>query len=94
MKHVSIGTLIEILKLLPEDGLIWLSNWDDSYPLDVIDIESHDGPLFIYEKDGEVRLYIDDGEAFHSSDKYKSSLFWSDGALTRAIKVKNETKLK
>lgn len=94
MKTVSIGTLIEILKLLPENGLIWLSNWDDSYHLDITDFESNDGPLFIYEKDGEVRLYIDDGEAFHSSDKYKSSLFWLGGAFNRAIKIKNETKLK
>lgn len=76
MTPVTVGLLIELLSRLPKDTLVYESTYCSNRPLDRSDLSTNDGPLLLYQRNGEIRLYIDDGEAFHGEeDKFKGSLF-------------------
>lgn len=82
MKHATIKELIEILQSLPQDALVWESSWHSNEPMDVSDKYM---PLKVYEHDGEVRLYVDDGEATHETDEFCDDLFGVGSAWDRIL---------
>lgn len=83
--------LVGILQLLPKDALVYESRWSGIEPIDRTYLEPRMGPLLVYERDGDCRLFIDDGEASHDTDAYTGSLFWAGGALRRAIELAEKT---
>lgn len=73
---VTVRMLIDLLNTLPQDALVWESTYHSNCPLEIPELSAYVGPLFVYENSGDVRLYIDDGAAYHPDDRYKTSLFW------------------
>jgi hypothetical protein len=91
MRVLTVGTLIDVLKEMPQDAEVWTSAWNGSNPIDRLDLYS---PFHVYEKDGVVRLYIDDGEASHPDiDEDRGQLLCIGDHWDRVREVKNQLKL-
>lgn len=80
MRVYTVADLISQLQLLPPDTEIWSMRYSGTYPLN----EESDDPFLVCEQSGRVRLFVDDGEAFHGDeDKASSPLFSSGDAWDR-----------
>lgn len=67
---MKISDLMAKLQKLPANAEVWCSTWCSDRPL-----SEDDAVLLVYEKDGETRLYFDDGEAQHPElDPYWKNL--------------------
>lgn len=83
---VTVYDLIQLLQELPLETVCYLSTWQSNQPFDRSEIEGpyYHFPISVYEKDGEIRLYFDDGEASHPDiDQNRDSLFWAGEAWAR-----------
>lgn len=57
----TVGQLVEKLKMLPPDATIWIMHKEGTDPW----CGEVDDPFVVWEKDGVVRLYIDDALNYH-----------------------------
>lgn len=67
---VTVKDLIEHLQKLPEETIVYSMTWQGIEHLSVF------SPIFqVYQKDQDIKLFIDDREAFHLEDKFCTNLF-------------------
>lgn len=72
MKPVTVGDLLKALDTLPLNAPIYFASWNGVYPLD---LEAAAMLFRTAHEDGDIRLVIDDGEAFHKDEKEWKKIF-------------------
>lgn len=67
---VTVKDLIEQLQKLPQETIVYEMTWKGIDALSVLD-----DVFRVYQKDQEIKLFIDDREAFHPEDDFCTNIF-------------------